>query len=113
MSPGEVYLARFPFGGTVGGKLRPVLLLTGPLGTVPEVLVGYITSVIPATTLPTDITLDPSSAEHAATGLKTVSLLRLHKLATVHESDLARYLGVISPTTWTVVETKLRLLLGL
>jgi mRNA interferase MazF len=113
MSPGEVYLARFPFGGTAGGKLRPVLLLTGPLGTVPEVLVAYITSVIPATTLPTDVALDPSLPEHAATGLKTASLLRLHKVATIHESDLARYLGTVSPATWSAVETKLRLLLGL
>ena len=48
MSPGEVHLANFPFGGTVGAKPRPVLLLTGPLGSVPEVLAAYMTSVIPA-----------------------------------------------------------------
>ena len=40
MSPGEVHLASFPFGGTVGAKVRPILLLTGSLGTVPEVLVA-------------------------------------------------------------------------
>lgn len=28
MNPDEIYLARFPFGGRVGMKLRPVLLLT-------------------------------------------------------------------------------------
>jgi len=26
-------------------KLRPVLLLTGPLGSIPEVLVAYISSL--------------------------------------------------------------------
>jgi mRNA-degrading endonuclease toxin of MazEF toxin-antitoxin module len=113
MSPGEVHLASFPFGGTVGAKVRLVLLLTGPLGTVPEVLVAYITGVIPSTLLPTDILLDPTQEEHAGTGLKTVSLLRLHKLATIHQSDLARYLGQVSPTTQTEVEAKLRLLLKL
>jgi hypothetical protein len=113
MNPGEVHLAYFPFGGTVGAKLRPVLLLTGPLGTVPEVLAAYMTSVIPPALLPTDILLDPAQKEQAGTGLKGVSLLRLHKLATVHQSDLARYLGRISPATQTEVETKLRLLLKL
>ena len=48
MAPSEVSLAAFPFGGSVGMKVRPVLLLTGPLGPVPEVLVAYISSVIPA-----------------------------------------------------------------
>jgi mRNA interferase MazF len=113
MKPGEVHLARFPFGGTTGGKVRPVLVLTGPLGTVPEALVAYITSVMPASLLPTDLALDPSLAEHATTGLKALSLLRLHKLATIHESDLVRFLGSVSQTTWSEVETKLRLLLGL
>ena len=39
MRPGEIYLAQFPFGDVPGMKLRPVLLLTGTLGSVPEVLV--------------------------------------------------------------------------
>lgn len=37
MNPDEVYLASFPFGGSAGMKLRPVLLLTAPVGSVPEV----------------------------------------------------------------------------
>jgi len=45
MRPGEIYLAQFPFGDVPGMKLRPVLLLTGPLGSIPEVLVAYISSL--------------------------------------------------------------------
>jgi hypothetical protein len=41
MRPGEIYLARFPFGDAPGMKLRPVLLLTGSLSLVPEVLVAH------------------------------------------------------------------------
>ncbi len=40
MVPGEIYLALFPYGGLPGMKLRPVLLLTGPIGTIPEVEVA-------------------------------------------------------------------------
>lgn len=113
MAPGEIHLASFPFGGRVGTKVRPVLLLTGPVGTIPEVLVAYLTSVMPATLLPTDIVIDPSQSEHAGTHLKAISVLRLHKLATIHSSDLVRRLGNVSPATWVEVEAKLRLLLNL
>jgi mRNA interferase MazF len=65
MRPGEIYLANFPFGAGGGGKLRPVLLLTGPIGSVPEFLVAYISSVIPPQLLPSDLVLDPANPEHA------------------------------------------------
>jgi hypothetical protein len=47
MVHGEVYLAHFPFGAGAGMKLWPVLLLTGPIGMVPEILVAYISSAVP------------------------------------------------------------------
>jgi len=40
-------------------KLRPVLLLTGPVGPVPEVLVAYISSVRPTVLLDSDLLIDP------------------------------------------------------
>jgi len=60
MVAGEIYLANFPFGGSPGMKLRPVLLLTGEIGLVPEVLVAYLSSVIPADFLPSDMVVDPT-----------------------------------------------------
>jgi hypothetical protein len=37
----------------------------------------------------------------------------LHKLATIHCSSLARYLGAINPATTSVVATKLKNILNL
>jgi hypothetical protein len=88
-------------------------LLTGPLGSVLEVPVAYMTSVLPPTLLPTDILLDPKQPEHFTTNLKQVTLLRLHKLATIHDSNVLRHLGNVSAATWSEVQTKLRLLLNL
>lgn len=113
MRPGEIYLARFPFGDAPEMKLRPVLLLTALIGAIPEVLVGYISSVIPAQLLPTDLLLDPKDLEFGSMGLKTASVLRLHKLATIHYSSLVRYLGVADPETLEVVKEKLKALLNL
>ncbi len=84
MAPGEICLASFPFGDAPGMKLRPVLILTGPVGPIPEVLVAYISSVVPPTLLSTDVLVDPTRPEFQSTNLKTVSVLRLHKLATIH-----------------------------
>jgi len=113
MIAGEIYLANFPFGGSPGTKLRPVLLLSGKVGPVPEVLTAYISSAIPARLLPSDLIVDPSSPEHLSTNLKVKSILRLHKLATLHERVFVRRLGQISPATQQTIHVKLRMLLGL
>jgi mRNA-degrading endonuclease toxin of MazEF toxin-antitoxin module len=113
MGPGEIHLGYFPFGGTQGRKLRPVLLLTGFLGTVPEILVAYMTSVVLSALLPTDLLIDPSLSEYAGTNLKGTTLLRLHKLATVHRRDVIRPIGALSPTAMREVEARLRSLLNL
>ena len=112
MVPGEIHLANFPFGAGGGMKLRPVLLLTGPVGTVPEVLVAYISSVLPTSLLPSDIVLDPNTTDHSTTNLKTVSILRLHKLATIHQRSVVRLLGQVSAATQADVSNKLRACLG-
>ena len=113
MNPGEIFLAKFPFGGSAGMKLRPVLLLTGAIGSVPEVLVAYISSVIPATLLPTDVILDPVDPRYATTKLKIKSVLRLHKLATIHQTSLVRQLGNVSQSVHQEVDDRLRDLLKL
>ena len=94
-------------------KIRPVLLLSGPLGSIPEVLVAYISSVIPAQVLSSDVVLDPSKLEFRSTHLKTLSTLRLHKLATIHSSSFVRYLGVLDPSIQSIMATKLKALLKL
>ena len=113
MRAGEIYLAKFPFGDVPGMKVRPVLLLTGQLGSIPEVLVAYISSVVPTKLLSSDLILDPTQPEYQATHLKAPSALRLHKLATIHCASLARYLGHLETAQQTAVAAKLRILLGI
>lgn len=109
----EIYLANFPFGDSPGMKLRPVLTLTGPLGTVPEVLVAYISSVVPPSLLATDLVLDPTAPGNVNVKLRTTSVLRLHKLATIHARNLVRRLGRLSADTEIEVGQKLRQLLSI
>lgn len=113
MQPGEIYLARFPFGDVPGMKLRPVLLLTGSIGHIPEVLVAYISSVIPAQLLPSDIVIDPAQPEFQNAHLKVPSALRLHKLATLHRSSIVRRMGLLDPVHYAIVRAKLTTLIAL
>jgi len=113
VTPGEIYLASFPFGGSAGMKLRPVLVLSEPVGPIPENLVAYVSSVQPTSPLRTDLVLDPSLPDHASTNLKTISVLRLHKLATIHGRSLVRRLGIVSPTILREVALSLRAFLHL
>src|SRR5579871_3254609 len=111
MNPGEIYLATFPFVGSAGAKLRPVLLLTGRIGPVPEILTAYISSVVPLTPLPSDIILDPSNPAHANFGLKVAPVVRLHKLATLHLRLFVRRLGNVSPPVNADITQRLRSML--
>ena len=97
MTPGDVFLGQFPFGNVAGMKLRPVLLVSDVVGPASEVLVASISSVLPAVMLSTDILLNPSHERNRSTNLKVTSVLRLHKLATIHKSSLVRRLGELSP----------------
>jgi hypothetical protein len=113
MAPGEIWIARFPFGGSAGFKMRPIVLLTGPVGTVPEFLAAYVSSAIPNPLLPSDIVIDPSLSENAPCNLSLKSVIRLHKLATVHRRDIAPQLEHLSTVTWLDVMNRLRTLLNL
>ena len=112
MRPGKICLASFPFGDVAGMKLRPVLLLAGPIGPIPEVLVAYISSVLPTALMPSDLVLDPAKPELRSTNLKTASVLRLHKLATIHSSMIVRHLGDLPDAQKAAVAAKLRELLA-
>jgi hypothetical protein len=113
MSPGDNCLADFPFGAGGGMKLRPVLLLTGPVGTVPEVLVAYISSVQPPARLPSDLVIVPKAPAHSSTNLSSGSIPRRHKLATIHRRSVIRHIGQVSPSIAAEVASRLRTLLSL
>ena len=113
MRRGEVYLGSFPYGDMPAMKLRPVLLLTGQIGAGVEILVAYISSVVPVVPLESDLPLDPSRPEHSSTGLKSASVVRLHKLATIHVTSLRRRLGEISAEAQQDVDARLKDLLKL
>lgn len=62
--------------------------------------------------MPSDLVLDPARPEFRLTNLKTASVHRLHKLATIHGSMVVRHLGTLPQSRKTTVAGKLRDLLA-
>ena len=74
---------------------------------------GVYLLVIPSALPASDILLDAAQPQHQSTRLKVVSVLRLHKIGTVHTTSLRRYIGSLSPLLQQEVDTKLRMVLKL
>lgn len=104
----RVILVPFPFDDLTGNKVRPAVCLTDAVGAQRHVVLAFITSVVPPQLEPTDLLLDPDSADFAHTGLRVRSALRLHRLVTVSASIIRRQLGVLTPSLQTQVQQRLR-----
>ena len=86
---GVIVLTDFPFTDLSSSKRRPALVVSADNGDREDVIVVYITSVL--RTLPNAILLEPTTAN----GLKTKSLVRFDKIATLDKSIIAGRLGSV------------------
>ncbi len=109
----KVILVPFPFDDLSGTKVRPAVCLTGAIGTHRHVVIAFITSVVPPNPEPTDLVLEPSSADFAQTGLRVRSALWLHRVVTVSASIIQRQLGELAPGLQAQVQQRLRAMFAL
>ncbi len=107
MTKGKVVLVPFPFDDLSATKVRPAVCLTNPVGVHGQVILAFITSVIPSDLMATDIVLKTSDSDFAATGLRASSAIRLHRLMTVSTSLIKRELGVLSSDRQAQIAEKL------
>ena len=109
----KVILVPFPFDDLSGSKVRPAVCLTDAVGAHRHVVLAFITSSVSPKLEPTDLTLDPVSADFAASGLRVRSTLRLHRMVTVSALIIQRQLGVLTPNLQAQVQQRLRALFAL
>lgn len=96
MTKGKVVLVPFPFDDLSGTKVRPAVCLTDLIGPYGHVVLAFLTSQVLPHPERTDLVLDSSQPDFAATGLRVSSTLRLHRLVTATSSLILRELGVLS-----------------
>ena len=113
MTKHKVVLVQSLFDDLSAAKVRPAVCLTKPIGPHQHLIVAFVTSRIPARPLESDLLIESSDADFAATGLKVSSTLRLHRLMTVTTALLRRELGALSPAMQAQVRERLRLVFEL
>lgn len=110
MQRGDIVIVRFPFTDLSGSKRRPaVVLAVYP----PDVVVAFISSVVPTVPEKSDVLLQPRKADFAATGLKVPSVIRLRKLATLEQNLITRRIGRLSSGLLTAVDNALLIALDI
>lgn len=107
MKPGDIVLIRFPHTDLQGGKLRPALVIAVTPGQHKDLLLGVISSRVHQTVANFDEIIDPSDVDYAATGLKSRSIIRLGRLATVQPTIINARLGNISAQRLQQIKSRL------
>jgi len=106
MGRGDVVLVVFPFTDLSGQKLRPAVIVGRPSGE--DHIVAFLSSRVTTSDPQAEYVLEPGDPEFSATGLKSPSVIRLNKIATLHRQLVRRRLGHIGPRTQRAVARGLR-----
>ena len=101
---GSVVLIPFPFTDLTATKLRPAVVL---YENEQDVVVAFISSKIPATLTRADLPVTREQQGFARTGLKTDSVIRLDKIATVIKTLIAGGIGELTPELRSQVNTRM------
>ena len=97
MKTGTIVLTRFPYTDLTSSKRRPAVILSKVSLHDPDVIVGFISSVMPLTVVDTDFVLNTTHADFSLTGLKATSIFKMDKLATLDSSIFTGEIGDVSP----------------
>ncbi len=107
MDKKTIVLTKFPFTDLSSSKRRPAVIISKVTDNEPDVIVAFISSVIPEASKESDFILETTHKDFKQTGLKKISVFKMDKLATLEKSIFAGELGVVSEDVYK--ELKLRL----
>ncbi len=84
----QIVKFNFPFADNLNkGKPRPALVVSPSFGRHNQLIIAYITTNL-EDQLATDLLLDLEEPDYSLTGLRSTSLIKLHRLITVTPSQL-------------------------
>ena len=113
MKKGTVVLTPFPFTDLKGQSVRPAIVVSTIARSGNDVILAFISSVVPKTFLETDLLLRKTHPDFKDSGLKKDSVVKCDKLATVSKEILLGELGHLTPNLVKEMNKKLRLALEL
>lgn len=112
LTRGDIVITAFPFTDLSGSKRRPAVVLATNIGH-PDVILAFISSVLPSQFAVYDIPLLPADKDFPQSGLKVPSVIRTNKLATIDRLLVTRRIGALAAQRLQLVDEKLILSLGI
>ncbi|MDE3058917.1 MAG: type II toxin-antitoxin system PemK/MazF family toxin [Bacteroidota bacterium] len=110
MKRGTIILTPFPFTDLSGHKGRPALIISSDSRQGSVVIIAFLSSVYNQKNLfPTDIVLTTDHSDFSSSGLKTDSVLKIDKLATIDKKIIIGELGALTKKTMEAVIQKLKI----
>ena len=109
---GDIVLVPFPFTDLSSKKVRPALIIS-PDPQQDDIIVAFISSVVPAYISRFDYLLRADHPYFSSTGLKVSSILKTRKILTISHSQILRYLGHLSPMLQSEIDKRILIAVGL
>jgi len=106
LARGDIVVAAFPYTDLSGQKRRPALILNENTAHG-DVILAFISTQVPPQLPPTSVLLANTDPDFQQTGLKTDSVIRLDKLATIERRLITRRLGKLSQSKLFAVDKAL------
>ncbi len=114
MKRGTIILTPFPFTDLSKNKVRPALIVSSNNRKDNDVIIAFISSVVePDNLSQTYILLDSKDIIFKETGLKTISVIRIEKLATIDKKIILGELESIDKQFMNRIDENLKIVLDL
>jgi mRNA interferase MazF len=107
MSEGDIVLFHFPLAEQSGGKLRPALVLRKLPGKYDDWLICMISTQLNQEIKGLDEIIGPEDNDFEESGLKSISVIRVTRLAAVDKSVLVGTIGNISTSRLSRIRASL------
>lgn len=110
---GRVILVPFPFTDLSSQKIRPALILSADPASGSDVIVAFISSMLPTHPTPVEVILSDTDPSFQKTGLRVSSVIRCDKIATLDKRIVLGELGTLVPHDMRLADRALHRALGL
>ena len=116
-SRGDVVLVPFPFVviSDIKRKLRPALVISdhSKRRRYSDIILVPITSRIPRSTFPTEVTIEETSSYFHTTGLAKTSMVRCEMIMTLPEDIIVKKIGIFHKELMVSVAQALKVSIGI
>ena len=109
---GKIVLIPFPFTDLSNSKIRPAVIVSNFLRG-DDVVVSFISSLKTKRLQKTDLVIKNNDKNFPQTGLKTNSVVKVGKIATLDKKTILGEIGKLDLDTQKKIDSKIKILFGL